>query len=69
MFLVVGRLEGAVARWAHLVALHDNVAYSHLAAWAAGYERFAAYGVYWINPGRTGGERCSLFLSRAFSWN
>ncbi len=48
MFLVVGKLQGAVAG-AHLVALHDNVAYSHLAAFSpAGYERFAAYGVYWI---------------------
>ena len=47
MVLIVGKQREEVLG-AHLVAIHDNVAYSHLAVFSAvGYEARAAYGIYW----------------------
>jgi len=47
MVLLVGRAHDEIVG-AHLVAIHGNVAYSHLAAFSPrGYESWAAYGIYW----------------------
>lgn len=47
MVLVVARQRGQIVG-GHLVAIHGNVAYSHLAACSApGYQVRAAYGIYW----------------------
>lgn len=46
MVMIVGKLQGEVVG-AHLVAVQNLVAYSHLAAFSAeGYRSFCAYGVY-----------------------
>ena len=61
MILVVGKLQGAVAG-GHFVALHDDVAYSHLAAFSpAGYEQFAAYGIYWATLEHLAGRGIRYF--------
>lgn len=46
--LVIGKLGGEVIG-GHIIVIHDNVAYSHLAAFSeAGYKQNASYGIYWI---------------------
>jgi len=48
MILFVGKRQGEVVG-AHFVAMHSDVAYSHLAAFSPdGYQNFSAYGIYWI---------------------
>ncbi len=47
MVLVVGRHRDRIVG-AHLVAEHEDVAYSHLAAFSPlGYQAWASYGIYW----------------------
>jgi hypothetical protein len=47
MVLIVGRQRDQIVG-AHLVAMHGDVAYSHLAAFSSlGYQSNAAYGIYW----------------------
>ncbi len=49
MVLIIGRHSNEVIG-AHLLAIHGNVAYSHLAAFSPrGYEIGAAYGIYWAS--------------------
>lgn len=48
LIMAVGRLGGEVAA-AHLIAIHGDVAYSHLAAFSDdGYKYSASYGLYWM---------------------
>lgn len=48
LILLVGKL-GREVIGGHIIIIHNNVAYSHLAAFSeAGYKHNASYGIYWM---------------------